>query len=181
MAPDGGAPRRLADGGNAAWLPDSRRLVFIRGREYHLLDVTTGVEEPLVIDGPEPMPIFTVSPDGAWLVYQTSERGDVDLAVAPISGGRARTLLRTEREDYHPMFSPSGRWLYYQPDHRNLWRIPGPEQGWRVAPPEQVTRFPESGLYLEDPQLSRDGRQFFYSRIQTTADLWVVDLKPARP
>ena len=127
------------------------------------------------------MPIFTISPDGEWLVYQTSEPGDVDLALAPVSGGQARTLLRTEQEDYHPMFSPSGRWLYFQPDHRNLWRIPGPAQAWRGAPPEQVTHFPESGLYLEDPQLSRDGRQLFYSRIHTTADLWVVELNPPRP
>jgi len=50
----------------------------------------------------------------------------------------------------------------------------------QCAPPEQVTHFPESGLYLEDPQLSRDGRQFVYSRIQTTADLWVVELQPPR-
>ena len=28
--------------------------------------------------------------------------------------------------------------------------------------PEKVTNFPESGLFLEDPQISRDGRQLLY-------------------
>ncbi len=178
MAADGGAPRLLTkDGGNMAWLPDARRLLFIHGKEFHLLDLATGSERPLAIEGPSALPVFTISPDSEWLVYPTTESGDVDLVLVPLTGGRSRLLVRTERQDGHPLFTRSGRWLYFQPDHRNLWRIPGPAQGWRKAAPQQVTHLPESGLFLEEPQLAGDGRQLFYSRIQTAADLWVVELE----
>ena len=178
MAPDGGGARLLTrEGGHMAWLPDSKRLLYLHLGTYHLMDLEGGANEQIHIEGPESMAIFVVSPDGRWIVYQSAERGNVDLAIAPLAGGRARWLVETDRQDHHPNFSPGGRWLYFQPDHRNLWRIPGPAQDWRPAPPQQVTHFPESGLYLEEPQLSSDGKQLFYSRIRTRGDLWVVDLE----
>jgi hypothetical protein len=85
-------------------------------------------------------------------------------------------VVETPREDFHPFISPSGRWLYFQPDHKNLYRVPGPAQGWRQAEPEKVTNFPESGLFLEDPQISRDGRYLFYSRASITGDIWIMNL-----
>ena len=178
MAPDGGGARLLTrEGGYMAWLADSKRLLYFHRGTYHLMDLASGANTPIRIEGPESMAVFVVSPDSRWVVYQSAERGNVDLAIAPLAGGRARWLVETDRQDYHPGFSPSGRWLYFQPDHRNLWRIPGPAQEWRPAPPEQITHFPESGLYLEEPQLSADGKQLFYSRIRTRGDLWVVDLE----
>ncbi|HLF56065.1 MAG TPA: hypothetical protein VI942_04385, partial [Thermoanaerobaculia bacterium] len=183
MAPDGGGARRLTrDGGHMAWLPDAKQLVYFHLGAFRRIDAESGADRPIAIEGPQAMAIFAVSPDGRWLVYQAAERGNVDLAVAPVEGGRSRFLVQTDRQDHHPSFSPSGQWLYFQPDHRNLWRIPGPAQAWREAPPEQVTHFAESGLYLEEPQLAADGKQLFYSRIRTTGDLWAVELEePGEP
>ena len=53
---------------------------------------------------------------------------------------------------YHPFFSPSNRWLYFQPEHKNLYRVPGPAQNWATAPPEKVTDFSGIDLYIEDPE-----------------------------
>ena len=182
MAPDGGGARRLTPkGGHMAWLPDGKGLVYFHLGEFRRLDLESGAEQTVAIEGPESMAIFAVSPDGRWLVYQTAERGNVDLALAPLAGGSSRLLVKTDRQDHHPAFSPSGRWLYFQPDHRNLWRIPGPAQNWREAAPEQVTHLTESGLYLEEPQLAADGKQLFYSRIRTVGDLWTVELADPRP
>jgi len=85
-----------------------------------------------------------------------------------------RVVVATPGEDYHPFFSPSGRWLYFEPNHKNLFRVPGPGQQWRQAPPQQVTHFPESGLSLEDPQISPDGRQLGFARGRTTGDVWIL-------
>lgn len=41
---------------------------------------------------------------------------------------------------------------------------------------EKVTNFSESGLFLKDPKLSRDGRQLLYSRRRTTGDVWIMRL-----
>ncbi len=181
MAPDGGSQHRLTEqGGNMAWLSGGRLLYFTRG-SLHVIDVATGKDQPFAVRGPAPMPIFAVSPDSKWVVYQSSVKDKgVDIAVASIPGGEGRWLVTDEKEDYHPSFSPSGKWVYFQKDHRNLWRIPGPEQGWRQAPAQQVTFMNEPGLFFEDPQVCADGKRLFYSKVQTLADVWIVDAADAR-
>jgi Tol biopolymer transport system component len=91
-----------------------------------------------------------------------------------LDGGQPRVVASTPRQDYHPFFSPSGRWVYFQPDHKNLYRVPGPAQDWKQADPVKITDFPESGLFLEDPQISRDGKQLLYSRGKITGDIWIL-------
>jgi Tol biopolymer transport system component len=92
----------------------------------------------------------------------------------PVAGGPSRLVVSTPRQDYHPFFSPSGRWLYFQPDHKNLYRVPGPAQDWRKAEPVKITDFPESGLFLEDPQISKDGKQLLFSRANLKANVWIL-------
>jgi Tol biopolymer transport system component len=119
----------------------------------------------------------TPSPDGRWVVYQaTSEdAGNVDVHAISLDGGQPRMVISTPRQDFHPFVSPSGRWVYFQPDHKNLYRVPGPGQGWARTDPVKITDFPESGLFLEDPQISRDGRQLLYSRGRITGDIWILE------
>lgn len=75
----------------------------------------------------------------------------------------------------HPFLSPSGRWLYFQRDHKNLYRVPGPAQDWKKADPVKITDFLETGgLFLEDPQISRDGKQLLFSRANISADVWII-------
>jgi hypothetical protein len=96
--------------------------------------------------------------------------------------GPARNLDRGWRFPFrdfnaasHPFFSPKGQRLYFFLDHKNLYRVPGPGQNWRPGMPEKITSFPESGLLLEDPQISRDGRQLLYSRGNLSGDIWVLN------
>ena len=46
------------------------------------------------------------------------------IEVVPVSGGTPRPVIRADYEAYHPFLSPSGRWLYFQQNHKNLFRIP---------------------------------------------------------
>jgi len=111
-------------------------------------------------------------------VYQSmTRRGNIDLRAVRTDGGPSRAVVETAHQDYHPSLSSSGRWLYFQPDHKNLYRVPGPSQDWRKAEPEKVTGFPESGLFLEDPQISHDGRQLLYSRGRINGDIWLLTLE----
>ena len=81
---------------------------------------------------------------------------------------------RTRR--YHPLFSPSGRWLYFQPAHKNLYRVPGPAQGWATAVPQKVTDFSGLDLYIENPKISRDGSRLFYTRGRRQGDIFILHL-----
>jgi Tol biopolymer transport system component len=69
-----------------------------------------------------------------------------------------------------PSRSP-GRWLYFQPNHLNIYRMPA--DGGDV---QQVTNFPENGLFLEEPTMTPDGRYLVYSRSNGGSSLWVLQL-----
>ena len=179
MAQDGANPQPLFEGvRNFRWMPDGRRIVYLSALDgqFYVYDVS-GKSAKRLTDEPGILGMFTVSPDGEWVVYQSTMKGStVNVRAVQSSGGPSRAIVETPREDFHPFVSPSGKWLYFQPDHKNLYRVPGPAQGWRQATPEQVTNFPESGLFLEDPQISRDGRWLLYSRARITGDIWIMKL-----
>ncbi len=146
MMSDGAKPRllreRASSGVGSSWLSDSSALVIISfvDRQLYVLDLATKNERRLTNEAAI-MPVFTISHDNQWVVYQSTESGTVDLRAVPISGGPSRTVIATPAQDYHPIVSPSGNWLYFQPDHKNLYRVPGPASGWKQSPPEKVTTF----------------------------------------
>lgn len=76
----------------------------------------------------------------------------------------------------HAFYSPDGRWLYVQPSHRNIYRLPA--TGGALQP---VTSFPESGLFIEEPTLSPDGRTLAYCRSNGSSSLWLLSIGKPRP
>jgi Tol biopolymer transport system component len=69
----------------------------------------------------------------------------------------------------HPFFSADGKWIYVQPSHRNIYRVPA--AGGAL---EQVTRFPDAGLFLEEPTISPDGKYLYYCRSTGGSSLWML-------
>jgi Tol biopolymer transport system component len=125
--------------------------------------------------------LLAVDASGQWIAYQVTDSGFAGIAAIPVAGGTPRTIVTAPYEAYHPFFSPSGRWLYFQPDHKNLFRVPGPAQGWVSAPPEKVTNFSGLDLYIEDPKISRDGTRLLYTRGRRTGDIFILRLgRPGR-
>ena len=181
MAADGANPRLIVENAsNPIWRPDGMALAYgsvIDGRnQLYIFDLTTKNARRLM-DEPGVVPVLVFSPDGQWLVYQSNKAGSMDLWALPVAGGEPRPIVTTPHNDYHPSFSASGKWLYFQLDHKNIYRVPGPAQDWREAEPEKITNFPESNLFLEDPQISRDGGQLFYSHGRITGDIWIMSLE----
>lgn len=179
MSADGGGPRQVASGTSfIAWMPDGRSLTFFDGKKRQIVvhDLETGTERALT-DDRAVRSFQSVSPDGKWIAYQVvGTGGSTDLKLRSIDGAPPREIVVSPYEEAHPIFSPDGRWFYFQRDHKNLYRLPGPGQGWRSSAPEQVTHFPESNLYLEDPQFSSDG-WLYYSRRRASSDLWLATMR----
>jgi serine/threonine protein kinase len=182
MASDGAGPRLLIEKARSpSWAPDGRRIVHVSTVDNYLylydLETRRGRR---VTEEPTLAPLNTVTPDGKWVVYQSSAEADISIRARPIDGGETRVVIATpNRSNTHPMVSASGNWVYYQVDHKNIYRLPGPAQGWRKAEPVKVTNFPESGLFIEDPRLSMDGKQLIYSRGKIVGDLWLLKLDAA--
>lgn len=178
MEADGANPRLVMEkAGFVSWMPDGGSFTYasMSDGQLYLYDLATKAARKLT----DEEGIFgsgIPSPDGKWLAFMSIAEGNIDIRAVPIEGGSSISVVATPRQDFHPMFSPSGRWLYFQLDHKNIYRVPGPTQGWRQAPPEKVTNFAESGLFLEDPHISLDGKKLIYSRRRTTGDIWLLEL-----
>jgi eukaryotic-like serine/threonine-protein kinase len=178
MAADGAGPRRLIEKGrSASWMPDNRGIVYCStvDKYLYLFDLASRRSRK-VTDEPTMAPLNTVSPDGKWIVYQSSAETSITIRARPIDGGTTLVVAATPGQmgSGHPMLAPSGNWFYYQVDHKNVYRVPGPVQGWRKTEPVKVTSFPEFGLFIEDPRLSPDGKQLIYSRGKIVGDLWLL-------
>ncbi len=112
------------------------------------------------------------SPDGRWITFPSNPHGPVQIWRMPAEGGPEEQLTTGEERNLHSFYSPDGKWLYFQPSHRNIYRMPA--DGGPAVP---VTTFPESGLYLEEPLISPDGRYLAYCRSNSTSSLWLFTLK----
>ena len=180
MAGDGAGPRRLIEKARAvSWMPDNRGIVYCSTVDkcLYLFDLASRRSRK-VTDESTMAPLNTVSPDGKWVVYQSSAETSVTIRARPIDGGTTLVVaaMPGQMGSGHPMIAPSGNWFYFQVDHKNVYRVPGPAQGWRKAEPVKVTSFPEFGLFIEDPRLSPDGKELLYSRGRITGDLWLLKL-----
>jgi Tol biopolymer transport system component/DNA-binding winged helix-turn-helix (wHTH) protein len=111
------------------------------------------------------------SPDGRWLLYSSNASGTVQLWKMAASGGTTQQLTRGDQRIHHAFYSPNGRWIYFQPNHQNFYRMPA-----NGGSPQQVTRFSETGLFIEEPTISADGRYLYYCRGNGGSSLWLLDL-----
>jgi Tol biopolymer transport system component len=184
MASDGANPQLTIEGagtngaGAGRWLPDGSGLVFRRAMDQQLHVYTLGSKTSRRLTNERSvMPIFNISPDGKWVVYQSNPSGVVDLRAVPLEGGEPRNVVAINHHAYHPFFSPSGRWVYFLRDHKHLWRVPGPARNWTPAQPERVAQFNEAGGWVEDPQISPDGRQLIFARGQIAGEIWILTRK----
>lgn len=113
--------------------------------------------------------LFTWMPDGRGIVHVGAERQLYLLDLA----------TKTERKlTYEPgimpvvTISPDGRWVIYQ-----CLSCAGPVPELAIGTPEKITDFVVTPIsFIENTQLSRDGKQLAYSRGNITSDIWLITL-----
>jgi dipeptidyl aminopeptidase/acylaminoacyl peptidase len=182
MSPDGTNPRQIwtnKDDFTTRWSADGKGLIYhsVADKQYYLYSLATG-ESRQITDEPSVGGMVGVSADGQWIAFQPIPGLSKDLGAraAPVSGGPSRIPVPSHAHwESHPFFSPSGGWFYFQSEHKNLYRVPGPAQAWKTAPPEKVTDFPETAdFFMEDPQFSADGKQLLFSLGKAHGDIWIL-------
>ena len=157
--------------------PDDGRIVYVRlvgeFNQLFVLDLATRREQQLTTS-PSQKYAATWSPDGRWIAFSANTDGTVQVWRIPASAGsqgREEQLTTGAERMIHFFYSPNGRWLYVQPSHRNIQRIPADG-----GAPTVVTRFPEHGLFLEEPDISPDGRWLVYNRGTGGSSLWLLTI-----
>jgi len=155
--------------------PDGRKILYpksVQGvQQVFLYDVFSRQSVQLT-DSPGSKFDMIWSPDGLSIAVTAVRDGVIQLFRMPASGGPMQQLTTGYERMRHPFYSPDGRWIYIQPSHRNIYRVPA--EGGRV---EQVTRFPDAGLFLEEPTISADGRYLYYCRGNGSSSLWLMKLE----
>jgi len=116
------------------------------------------------------------SPDSRSLVYSSNASGTTQVWKIAARGGQPEQLTKGEDRIRHVFYSPDGRWIYFQPNHQNIYRMPA-----RGGPAQQVTHFPESRLFIEEPTISPDGRYLLYNRSNGGSSLWLLTIGGNRP
>jgi Tol biopolymer transport system component len=154
--------------------PDGWWLSYVAEEDGHrqlfVLDLEGG-ESRQVTSSPWDTQGAVWSPDGRWIAMVSSQSGAYQVWRMPAAGGEPVQLTTGNERIRHVFHSSDGRWIYFQPSHRNIYRVPA--AGGTV---EQVTDFPESGLFIEEPTLSPDGRTLAYCRSNGGSSLWVLTL-----
>jgi len=161
-----------------AFSPDGRRMVFaqLEGRfnQLFLLDMESRQSQQLTHSRSHKYDAAW-SPDGRWIAFSANAGAGIGQQAwrIPSAGGQEDVLTSTSERIRHLSYSPDGAWLYLQPSHKNIYRIPA-----SGGPLQQVTQFAESGLFLEEPMLSPDGRHLVYNRGRGGSSLWMLTIAP---
>ena len=151
--------------------PDGRRIAvgigdLLGGRpDIWVLDQAQGTLSRVTFDSSSVYPEW--SPDGAWVHYATSRRGDYDLWRSRSDGsGVQESLVVGPNDHWEGVPSPDGRGLVFRvtsPEtRRDIWWLPG---GAGQPVPVLTTPFEERGIAV-----SPDGQWLAYVSNETGSD-----------
>ena len=169
MASDGSGPKRLADGDQAEWSPDGKRIVLRRDGRILARDLATGAETAVTpkdwttCSGP------AFSPDGATIAFARLQDGANALYTVPAGGGTP-TLVYDKKGACEPHFAPDGKRIVYETE-THLYAI-GPD-GSKNRP---VTFF---GGVQRFGRFSPDGRSIVFCQAPSPQGPWDLYVIPA--
>jgi Tol biopolymer transport system component len=91
--------------------------------QLFIFDLVTGKERQLTTSHTDKYDARW-SPDGGWIAFAANADGAVQAWKIKASGRGEQALTHGYERMRHVFFSPDGRWIYVQPSHRNIYRLP---------------------------------------------------------
>jgi len=179
---DGSDLRQLttAPSSTAAWSPDGRQLAVSRqvpnlkpgSRSASIIEAHVPLEAGAVADLPAPPAPFTRFNPNAWSPDGTRIAGQNGFTTPGFSIYSMETHTYTRAVE-------SGEWPVWLPDGQRILFVSGGHEfnlfDTRTRAPTRV--YSVNRDILGAPRLPRDGRQMYFSRRVTDADIWVAKLR----
>ena len=146
-------------GATPTWMPDSRRVCYIRAMEIvcQAADGSGQAQTVVTIEGN--VGIKSVTPDGTRLLLNDGSTGGTDIGIVTIGPpATKRLLLHNEFNETAAAISPNGRWIAYSSNESGRNEVyvrpfPAVDQGgrWQIST--------EGG---SEPRWSHSGRELFF-------------------
>ena len=118
------------------------------------------------------------SPDGTRIVFQNIDRTKFDVRVVDIATGRYFSVTDDAVQDLNPVWSASGRFIYYS-SYRgggiNIWRSSVMQDGSIAGPPQQMTLGAGQDVEIA---ISPDRKRLAFSILRQNADIWRLPVSP---
>ena len=172
-----GEPRFLNVDGvyfeSLGWFPDSKRVVFTGnepGRPVRtwMYDLDSEKATPLTAEGTRGS---QVSPDGREFVVADKQR----LLLAPIAGGRPRTVGELQNGETVVRWSGDGRYLFLRQPEGDAIKISRLDVATGHKEPWRTLKVPEPGaVFVGVVALSADGKACAFSFQHDLANLYLV-------
>jgi Tol biopolymer transport system component len=176
--------------GRHAWSPDGKSVFYLRqepsAKKYSIVAraLETGQErEVCTAQADSVIQSFDVSPTGQWIVFWNYD-GAVHaqcLKVVPSSGGTPRELVRAEKGENIPGFTP----LVWSPDGSQVFFTKGPASDqdhtfglWRVPAEGGAAQRVDLAMEgLRDVRIHPDGKRIAFSAGQFLGgvEIWVME------
>jgi Tol biopolymer transport system component len=165
---------------NPVWSPDGSRIAFSsdrRGtRDLYIMSASgTGDEEPLLKSDSDKN-AEDWSRDGRWLAYNApAPAAGNDIWTLSLDTRKPQPFLRTRFNEDQASFSPDGRWVAYRSFESGRSEVyvqpfaepaSGSRGKWVVSSAGGV-----------EPQWRGDGKELFYTSLQTPAQIMAVDIE----
>jgi Tol biopolymer transport system component len=190
MGATGESPRRLVDSGQEpAWSPDGTEIVVadeaivkpsLRTTESRLSKVRVSDGRLTLLEtGDAVQPAW--SPSGRRIAYWSFSTATGRRSIWTIgSDGRDPVeVIGDEKLNWHPVWSPDGRYLYFLSDRggsQNVWRVRIAESSGRVL--EQPESVSAPARAVSGLSLSREGSRILYATDDSQANVETAELDP---
>jgi Tol biopolymer transport system component len=165
-SPDG---KRIAF--DASWA-GPRRIWAVDSRGYNPQQLTSDISEGISHVRPR------WSPDGTNVVFQSIERTKFDVRLIDLTRGRSIWVTNDAVQDLNPVWSPSGRFIYfssYRGGGINIWRVAMSPEGTAAGPPQQLTNGAGQDVEIA---ISRKVARLGFSILRQNADIWRLPVSP---
>jgi Tol biopolymer transport system component/predicted Ser/Thr protein kinase len=174
---DGSGLEQISHGGGevVAWSPDGTRLAVTRGTPgpkqwvNPIIDTRRAVEEQTLATAPPPHAQFV---SNSWSLDAQSIVGQNGYGTPGISTYSVPARTYTLLTDF-------GEWPVWLPDSRRVLFVSRGREFYVIDVATKATRkiFSVVRDTLGPPRLTRDGREAYFSRRVTDADVWVATLR----
>jgi Tol biopolymer transport system component len=150
------------------WTSDSKKLIFQDKAKGLFAIPASGGNWEEIFRFPDPKKAkecnewFTLSPDGKFIAYQSTQGGNEDIYVMPVRGGESVRITDDPASDSWPSWSFDGQWLAFnsaRTGHSETWVIRITSDGKPEGKPIQVTRGGGGGVWTQDGKIAYSTRK----------------------